>query len=232
MKQSNEAEKIETYLKRFQLHAIFNEQLIPRLSLRQFEVGERICSQGDESDYLFVLVKGKVKISTTSREGKNLILGFKTPVEVIGDIEYVRGTTILNTVEAVTAVEMLVVTRRDVDQFAGDDPNLLRFLLQIITQKFYIKSNALSFNLMYPVEVRLASYLLSSAFDDANSNVHQELKTSILPDAADLIGTSYRHVNRVIQRFTEEGIIRRDNGVMTILNRKKLEQLANNNIYE
>lgn len=89
-------QQLNHYLQAHQIEMIFNEQIFPHLSVYQFEQGEIICSQGEPAQYLYVLVEGKVKIYTTSSEGKTLILSFKTPLEVIGDIEYVRSMDILN----------------------------------------------------------------------------------------------------------------------------------------
>jgi hypothetical protein len=41
-----------------------------------------------------------------------LILSFKTPLEVIGDLEYVQGIDFINTVEAVCSVIMIGVDHR------------------------------------------------------------------------------------------------------------------------
>lgn len=214
-----------------QIDNIFPEQLIPYLSLYNFDQGELICSQGDTSQYLYILVKGKLKIYTTSVEGKTLILSFKTPLEVIGDIEYVRGIEIINTVEAISSVCMIGVQQRWLKKYGKDYSPLLQFLLDIITQKFFHKSKSMSFNLMYPVEVRLASYLLSVSFDESDSLNNGQLRISI-KDAANFIGTSYRHLNRVIQQFCTDGMVERTKGFILVKDREGLSALAGHNIYE
>jgi CRP-like cAMP-binding protein len=231
MKEIKDREQLNHYLHAHQIESIFNEQLIPHLSLYSFDQGELICTQGEASQYLYVLVKGKIKIYTTSAEGKTLILSFKTPLEVIGDIEYVRGIEIINTVEAVSSVCMIGVHHRRLKKYGRDYSPLLQFLLEIITQKFYIKSNYLSFNLMYPVEVRLASYLLSVSFDESDTLFKGQLSINV-KDAANLIGTSYRHLNRVIQQFCTEGLIERNKGFILVKDREGLSALASYNIYK
>ena len=85
---------------------------------------------------------------------------------------------------------------------------------------------------MYPVEVRLASYLLSVSFDETDSLLKSEINISI-KDAANLIGTSYRHLNRVITQFCAEGLIeRRNRGSILVKDRNGLKELAGDNIYE
>ncbi|CAG9610289.1 Crp/Fnr family transcriptional regulator [Pseudoneobacillus rhizosphaerae] len=231
MKEMNDAELLKSYMYSYNLESIFNEQILPHLSLYSFEQGELICSQGDPSEHLYLLVEGKVKIYTTSAEGKTLILSFKTPLELIGDIEYVQNINIINTVEAVSSVRMIGVHHRWLRKYGKDYAPLLQFLLDIITRKFAIKSNSMSFNLMYPVEVRLASYLLSVSFDKSDSLFNGQLSINI-KDAANLIGTSYRHLNRVIGQFCAEGMIERSKGSILVKDREGLRAMANHNIYE
>lgn len=107
MKKLDNREQLNYYLKEYQLESIFNKSLIEHLSLYSFDQGEDICSQGDSSQYLYILVKGKIKIFTSSSEGRKLILSFKTPLYLIGDIEYVQDVDIINTVEAVSPVVMI-----------------------------------------------------------------------------------------------------------------------------
>ncbi|WP_129690178.1 Crp/Fnr family transcriptional regulator [Gottfriedia acidiceleris] len=232
MKVTCDIEHINQFLAELHIEKVFNEDLKAHMTLHRFMQGELICSQGDLPQTLYVLVKGKVKVYTTSAEGKTLILSFKKPLELIGDIEYVRGSNYINTVEAVSAVEMIAVEYRWLKKFGKDYAPFLQFLLEIITEKFHIKSNSMSFNLMYPVEVRLASYLLSVSYDETNSLLKENLNTINLKDAANLIGTSYRHVNRVIQQFCKDDLVERKNGSILIKDRAGLSILASNNIYE
>lgn len=232
MKEDKDGERLRSYLRAYQLEDIFNEEWLPQLSLFCFDQGELICSQGQPASMLYILVKGKVKIYTTSAQGKALILSFKKPLEVIGDIEYIQGNDMLNTVEAVSQVEMIGIHHRWLNKYGKEHAPLLQFLLEIVARKFYIKSNFLSFNLMHPVEVRLASYLMSISYDESDALIKGEVSTPSLVDAANLIGTSYRHLNRVIQKFCEEGLIERRKGFIQIIDREGLSERAEHNIYE
>lgn len=220
------------YLKQYQLESVFHQPLRPHMTLCHFEKCELICREGETSEYLYVLVEGKVKIFTTSPQDKTLVLCFKTPLEVVGDIEYVRESNIVNTVQAVSPVVMLRIHYQWLAELASDYAPLLKFLLKIISHKFYIDSNFSNFNLMYPVEVRLASYLLSISTEEAGTVVHEELDAFNLTDIANLIGTSYRHLNRVIQKLCADGLIMRDQGFIMVKDRAGLAEVAGHNIYE
>ncbi len=89
---------------------------------------------------MYFLVKGKVKIYTTSLEGKTLIVRFKTPLAIIGDVEYVNGMDVLNTVEAVSEGEVITVRYSDLRTMETNQIDFLQFLLKIVTQKLYTES--------------------------------------------------------------------------------------------
>ena len=232
MKEIKDREQLAHYLEIHQITSIFNANIMLHLALYSYEQGERICSQGDPAEYLYILVKGKVKVSNTSAEGKALIISFKTALEAIGDIEYVQGIDFMNSVEAASPVHLIGVHNRWLHQYGANDAELLRFLLRIITTKFCMKSDSLSFNLMNPVEARLASYLLSISYDESDPRFNGQLSTVSLRDVANLIGTSYRHLNRVVHKFCEEGLVERSRGFIFVKDRERLRALAGHYIYE
>lgn len=232
MKEMQDQDQLQSWLQKYLLEDIFSPPLRAHLSLYSYEQGEVICSKGDSSESLYVLVKGKLKIYTTSAEGKTLIISFKTPLELIGDVEYIQGTEMLNTVEAVSPVQMIVIPYRLLRQYGRNHSPLLQFLLEVITEKFYRKSDFLSLNLMHPVEVRLASYLLSITYDDSDPQFAGQLSAISLVDTANFIGTSYRHLNRVIRKFCQDGLTERSKGYILVKDREGLGRLAHRNIYE
>jgi len=232
MKKIENMERITNYLKEYKIESIFPETVYPFLWLDCFEEGEVICSQGQLGENLYILVEGKIKIYTTSAEGRTLILSFRNPPEVVGDIEYIREIDIINTVEAVSPVSMISVPYAILKKYANDYAPLLNFLLDIITKKFQLKNNSLTFNLFYPVEVRLASYLLAVSSQEAEDLAGEKTSKVYIKDAANLIGTSYRHINRIIQKFLADGLIKRQKGSILVKDREGLKLIARDNIYE
>ena len=217
---------IKGYLHRHQILKLFPEQVQRSMQLVSLAGGERLLSQGDDPQTLYLLVEGKLKISMLSPEGKRLILAFKSSFDLVGDIEYVQKCPLINTVEAVTATQVIYIPYKVLRKEMADNALWLQFLLETITRKFAVKSQAMNFNLLYPVDARLASYLLSM------TPTQPKLDSTSLIDMADLIGTSYRHLNRVLQQFELAGWITKKRGKITILDRTSLLTQAGQNIYE
>ncbi|MDF2689869.1 MAG: Crp/Fnr family transcriptional regulator, partial [Microvirga sp.] len=86
MREIPDRDQLNRHLRAHRLEAVFPEALQPHLSLVEFAPGDLICTQGAPAETLYVLVKGKVKVYTTSAEGKSLILSFKKPLDLFGDI--------------------------------------------------------------------------------------------------------------------------------------------------
>ncbi|MBP1905744.1 CRP-like cAMP-binding protein [Paenibacillus turicensis] len=209
MKEVHDQEQLNGYLEQFQLEEVFHAPLRSHITLYKLSSGDVICYQGQQLEHLYVLVQGRIKIYSNSQEGQSLIVSFKSPLEIVGEIEYIRQIEIINTVEAVTEVYLIGIPYAWLRKLGNEHPPFLRFLLDIITRKFYIKSDFLSFNLMHPVEIRLASYLLSHVSEEAAMNGSFGHEVIGLADTANLIGTSYRHLNRIVGKFCEKGLVSR-----------------------
>ena len=217
---------MENYIKEFSLDRVLNQELIQALAVNEYSKGDLIIQQGENPLYLFFLVRGKTKTYKTSEEGKRLILSFREKFDITGDIEFVQQAPYVNTVEAITDVKMLTIPIHIAQKYGMSHLPFVQFVLERITEKLYANSNALTFNLMYPVEVRLCSYLLSVSLDGVTVPARE------LKDAADLIGTSKRHMNRIIVDLCKQSIVERKENSILIINYERLVELAKNNIYE
>ncbi|RUS48994.1 Crp/Fnr family transcriptional regulator [Cohnella sp. AR92] len=230
MRQLEDKERLEGYLRQFELEKVFPPELRKHLTLYRFEPDEALCRQGEEPQQVFLIVHGKVRIYTTSAEGRTLLVNFTTPLGLIGEIEYLQEGENLNTVTAVTPVEAIGIHKQRLRPFNGEVP-LLQFLLDQVSRKFYTKSIALSSHLLHPVEVRFASYLLSVSSDE-EAGAADRISLTDMKDIAGLIGTSYRHLNRVIQGFAASGLVERRHGTLIVKDRTGLTAMAGGNIYE
>ena len=225
-------EGILSYLKKYDILDIFSNMDIKEIDILNIRKGQLICSKGDEISDMYFLVEGKVKIYTITPDDKRLILRFQKALGIIGDVEYIQGTDVLHTIEASTDCTVLKIPFKTIRKTVGEDARFLSFLLDVVTRRFRAKTDAATLNLLYPVEVRLASFLISTTTDEERSFYHEEAVGSSLKDIADMIGTSYRHLNRVIKNLCNEDIISRSSGKLYVKDLNRLKDIAKNNIYE
>ncbi|MBD3109181.1 Crp/Fnr family transcriptional regulator [Bacillus sp. AGMB 02131] len=232
MQDLKKKQMILSYLQKYELEQIFEPIGIEQFELLQLPKGHVLCAKGDEINEMYLLVEGKLKIYTTTLDDKRLILRFQEAMGMIGDIEFIQATPVLYTIETSTDCTVIRLPYAVLRQKASQEPQFLTFLLKVVTNKFRAKTDAASLNLLYPVEVRLASYLLSTKADNERLLYHEEAKDSSMNDIADMVGTSYRHLNRVIKKLCNDGVIERIGGKLFIKDIEKLREIAKNNIYE
>lgn len=222
---------IGRYLKQFSLDPYLENSQMGNIQLIELQQGELICEQDGKADYFHLLCKGRVKIFTTSEAGKRIIVAFNKAPELFGDIEYVQHVPYMNTIETLTPSYIMKLPFSLMANIEKAQPHILRFLLESTTRKFYTKSKTLSFHLLNEVDVRFASYLLSITICE-NSAARDQISKYELREIAEFIGTSSRHLNRVIKTFTEEQVVQRHQGSLRILNRQALIEKACGNVYE
>ncbi|MED4584478.1 cyclic nucleotide-binding domain-containing protein [Brevibacillus choshinensis] len=232
MKERTDKAMLRSLIRESQLHNMFTDDTIHEMHLYEAEKGEILCSKGDQLTQMYFLLTGKIKIFTTSPNGKSLLLRFNNPLAIIGDIEFISHCEVRNTVEFVHPSLLIGISYKLLQERYVNHPPFLQFILQKISHKLYTSSNTTSLNLLYPVENRFASYLLSTTSAEQLSAISEELQTAKLTEIAELLGTSYRHLNRVIRNLCAEQIIERKKGALLIRDRDKIEHLASGNIYE
>ncbi|MEK5236647.1 cyclic nucleotide-binding domain-containing protein [Paenibacillus sp. FSL L8-0470] len=225
-------EAVRTLAGKNGLEEMFSTEVIERMELRRYGDGEAVCSVGDRLESMFILVQGKLKIHTLLPNGKSMLVRFARPMSVIGDVELLRQYPVKNEVESVGDSLLLVAGRKLLLKEMEENTALLRFLVGELSHKLYTLGQTSALNLLYPVENRFASYLMSMFADSVGGHRVEELRTASLTETADLLGTSYRHLNRIVRRFIEDGIIERKQGRLSVMDEAKLARLANGNLYE
>lgn len=224
----NRSSLITHYLKINKTLEVFSEIDTAYFQLNHFEKGELICNIDDEMDRLYFVVKGKVKVYTITPEGKKLILRFINPLAIVGDIELIQNSKAHNVVEACSDVVAISISNTVIRNKLLHDPIFMKFLLENIANTLKISTRFTALNLLYPV----ASYLLSIS-TDSNGNMYKgDLDATSVTSIADFIGVSYRHVIRVLQKFYNEKLIEKSNGVIVIKDFSRMKEVAKDNIYE
>lgn len=231
MRKVSDPEALRGYMDKHRLNGLFDAGTEQVMELFTFDRGEIVCASGDPLTHLYLLVDGRVKIYKGLPNGKSILIRFYNPLCTIGDLEMLSDATARSTVESVGETRLIGISRQALAQTANEDPAFLRFIVKQLATKLDTFSNASSLNLLYPVETRFASYLLSITSEENGREQIEELKTSKLTELAELLGTSYRHLNRVITQFARDGLVERRRGAVFVKDRGRLKSLSNGNLY-
>lgn len=221
---------LQEKLTEYKFHKIFtNLDAIP-FSLQKYKAGEILLHEGIKLHSLFYLVEGKVKATSSVETGKSLLLRFNHPLAIIGDIELVRHVPVQSQITAVTDCLCIVLPCDYIYNFEMNNPLFLQDLLNHVSYKLQTSTTASRVNLLASVENRFASYLLSTTTPDNEFGL--ELQTTKIGEIADLLGTTHRHLNRVVRDLCERGIIEKKRCSLRILNKQVLEEMSQGIRYE
>ncbi len=216
---------IRQCLDQYNMTEVFSEELIRQMVLTTFERGEAIAPLNEPLANFYLLMKGKVKIYSLQENGKKILIRFYRPMSIIGDLEYISDYPVKAVVEALETTTLISIPMAVLRAHTLDCPKFLRFVISNLSQKLFTWSNMAGLNLVYPLENRVASYLVSIS-ELSDQNRLDEIRVTSLEEMADLLCSSYRHLHRILESFEAQGIIARNRSNIRIIDFEKLKSLS------
>lgn len=107
------------------------DELRRRLEPRSFADGEMIVAEGDAEAGVFLIMRGRVRSSLTTANGRQRSLATLTPGTCFGDVYVVTGNPHPLTMHADGPVEALELTREEFQRISREDPELRAAMLSI-----------------------------------------------------------------------------------------------------
>ena len=189
-------ETIQRYVEKYDMASFLNSELLRHLQLFSFQTTANVYREQDQQHYLYFLVEGSVQCSHYHLNGQAAVFALSSPFTVIGDLEIMSDLPVWSDVIAVEETTMLGIASDIIAYYGADDPKFLRFLIEQLREKLY-KAGKLHVNQGLPVLHRLVMYILAQQPQDG---------VVILPGKehlASLLGTTTRHLNRVLSQLVE-----------------------------
>lgn len=175
--------------------------------LLTYKRGRPIFAQGDNSDSLFYVLKGKVKLTVTSAQGKEAVLAIVDEGQFFGEGCLTAQPVRLMSATGATDGEAMRIERKVALAAMRDEPKFADFLTEYLLARTIRVEADLIDQLFNSSEKRLARalLLLSNFGNDGGSeptiaNVSQET-------LAELIGTTRSRVSFFMNKFRKLGFI-------------------------
>ena len=207
----------------------FPSQVMEELQQRTFQTNEYILKTGDEFDGLYFLIEGKYYVSSLEITGKELLLRYSKKPAILGDIEVIEQCTIQSNCIAAEVCEFIYIPLSTYKKYLENDAKFTQLLLKELAYKLKTCTISSRVNALSPVSVRLAAYYCTVDSTNLNSDY---ITSNKLGEVASLIGTTKRHLNRILKQWSEEGIILREGDQIQILNWEKIKRYSNDVRFE
>lgn len=223
MKRISDNKLLNYYIDKHNIENIFNIEILEYAQLHFYEREEYILEAGAPLEYYYLLVDGKIKISYLFENGKSMLLKFYQEFNTIGDMELLKNIPVGCIAQAVQDSYLIAIPSEILRNQYSNDLKFLHHLVDSLSEKLYATINNSSYNFVYPLVNRLASFLVKHMTDE-----NYILLDSSFEDIAQFLGTTYRHLNRTLRELESEDIIRCENKRVYILDEDRLRELAKN----
>lgn len=205
------------------------QQLSTLVNRRPYKEGAIVFAQGDPGDALYGVVAGKVRISASTRYGKEIFLNIMEPGDTFGEISLLDGNPRTATASTTAPSELLIIMRTQFLALLRREPMLAIHLLQLLCQRIRWTSGWAEDSAFLTVPARLARRLLSLARLHGREAQHGIQMIISQEELARFLGLSRQVINQHLQKWKDKGWVDLGRGKITIVEERTLETLASGN---
>jgi CRP-like cAMP-binding protein len=204
-----------------QLPAKEIETIVHDLRLKEFGRDEVIFRQGDESREVYFVLKGKVRIFTTSPSGNETSIAIFSTNDVIGELAAIDHEPRSATAKAVTAVSLLSMAQESFLHHLETMPRFALAFIRLLSGKLRWTAAYAESIAQYDAAGRLLHIILQ-----ANTQYGRAVTPGMeyivdlslnQTDLASMIGARREWVNRILGDWRRRGLLEFDAGVIHIL---------------
>ncbi len=174
-----------------------------------FTNNQIIFQKGDISDSLLAVLDGQVRISTSSMDGKEIVLNTIYPGEMFGEIAFIDGRERSATATSIWDCTLLSIQHNDFMPFLKSNPEIAIELLIVLCKKVRDTSDRVEAVGLQPLPVSLARLLVR-----AIKEIGQETASGLFLDWKKSqqeigyeIGTSRESINKQLNSWKKQGLL-------------------------
>ena len=166
-----------------------------------------LFSQGDESDGLYAVVRGIVRIFITAEDGRELTIQLFEEGEVIGEIALIDGLPRSAGAATLTETQLIFVPRQPFMALLDSSPRLQRQILLGLCERLRHTNDQMNRAVFHDLRHRLLVLLRQLALIHGSIDKDQAVVALDLTQGtlAQMLGASREAVNKQIRALIKEG---------------------------
>ena len=197
----NDNKRLEEYYNQFPLSDYFSFDVYPYTSIVKFDSTESILREGENPEYLYYLIDGRAKLFLSQGNGRISLINFLNALCFIGEMELLGAQEAAKGVTAITPCTCYAIHILKCKSQLLNDTKFLRHLCLFLSQKAIGNTYNYSKNQSYPLEVRLANFILLTSCNRMYREKHTEV--------SEFLGVTYRHLLYVLADFVKRGFLKK-----------------------
>lgn len=182
-----------------------HDLLTAQVKQKNYAKNSIIIAEGEESDSLYIVNDGQVKIFISDADGKEMQLQILGPGDYFGELALIDRKPRSASAMATCRSQLSVITSEDFMQCLTDNNEMALIMLQVLTKRLRDATELQRRLALMDVYGRLKATLLSAARDDGG-----DLKLEPKPTQqtmANSIGASREMVSRILSDLKTRGYI-------------------------
>jgi len=188
--------------------------------------GTVLFAEGDGGDQLYVIAEGKLKLGTSSGDGRENLLSILGPGEMFGELSLFDPGPRTSTATAVTDAKLLSLGQEKLLPWLAENPKVSLQLLASLAQRLRRTNEAVGDLVFSDVPGRVAKALidLGERFGKKTEEglfVHHDLTQEEL---AQLVGASRETVNKALADFAGRNWLKLDGRAVLITDFERLSK--------
>ncbi len=217
----------------FEGHALFGklpqadlDALLLHARVERYAAGRVIFTKGSPGRSMMAILKGSVRISTPSPAGPAIVLTILSPGEVFGEIALLDGADRTADATAITDCELLVLDHRDFVPFLERRADLCLLFLRLLCQRLRRTDQQVQEAMFGRLEGRIAMALVRLAQDAPPASSRGITLRITQQELAGMVGAARESVNKQLQVWQKEGVLRLGKRLIEIDDLDALEALS------
>lgn len=190
--------------------------------------GALLFVEGEQPRGVFVLCRGRAKLTTTSTEGRTLIVKIASPGEILGVSAAILGRPYEVSAETLEASQVSFIRRDDFLHFLNAYSEACMHTAQQLSEKYESAQREIrSLGLAHTTSEKLARLLLS--WSASGEETPQGTRLQVLlthEEIGQMIGTTRETVTRLLSEFKRKKLISMKGSSLFLLSTGEMREMV------
>ena len=199
-------------------------QLLSCVQHRSYPRNSFILRAGEETDALYIILSGRVKLLIPDEEGHEVILSIMGAQEFFGEMGLLDDQPRSASAETLEACEMLRVSKAGFTSLLKDNFELAMLIIRNLVRRMREADRKIESLALIDVYGRVARLLIDLAQNVDGKWVVE--RTPAKQEIARMIGASREMVSRVVKDLHQKGLIRSEKRRIYVLDKASMQKRA------
>ncbi len=203
------------------------QELSMERKTKTYRKKEIIYREDDYANYLYFIIRGKVKCMKTDDYGKHFVNDIHQEGTFIGYLTLLEGGEYHETAIAMENTEVAVIPRQDFQALIRKNREVAANFIKMLSGHVQDREKRLLQLAYAPVRERVSDAILRLLAKEDPALARVPLKLTIArEDLASIVGTAKESLVRTLSELKREGLLDTDGQVIEVLNKAGLEKAA------